>query len=71
MKVTANISDSIIEEIKELTHQSTITEAITIALTQWLDMNHIKKLNIEVRDKPLEFQSGYSADSIREMNREK
>ncbi|MCK5200125.1 MAG: hypothetical protein KAR21_17330 [Spirochaetales bacterium] len=71
MKVTANIADSIIEEVKELTHQSTITEAITIALKQWIDMYHIKALNTEVMDRPFEFQSGYSAASIRELNRKR
>jgi len=71
MKVTANISDSIIDEVKELTNQSTITEAITMALKQWIDMYHIKALNIEVRDRPFEFQSGYSADSIRDTNRKR
>lgn len=71
MKVTANISDSIIDEVKELTNQSTITGAITMALKQWIDMYHIKALNTEVRDRPFEFQSGYSADSIRDTNRKR
>ncbi len=71
MKVTANIADSIIEEVKEYTNKTTITEAITIALKQWLDLCHIKELNAEIMDKPLEFQSGYSASSIRETNRDR
>ncbi len=71
MKVTANIADSTIEEVKELTNKSTITEAITIALKQWIDMSHINALNTEVMDRPFEFQSGYSADLIRETNRKR
>ncbi len=69
MKVTANIADGIIEEVKELTNQSTITKAITIALKEWIDLYHIKVLNTEVMDGPLEFEPGYSADRVRETNR--
>ena len=71
MKVTAIIENSIIEEVRAITNQSTITGAITIALKQWIDMQHIKALNTEVMDRPFEFKSGYSANLIREENRKR
>ena len=38
MKVTAIIPDDLIKNVKEYTQSSTITEAITIALKDWVDM---------------------------------
>ena len=71
MKVTANISDALIEEVKEFTKKKTITEAITAALKEWLDLYHIKELNKEIYKKPLEFSSECDAFSTRETNRKR
>jgi hypothetical protein len=38
MKVTAIIADELINDVKVYTQSSTITEAITIALKDWIDM---------------------------------
>ncbi|MCB1604557.1 MAG: type II toxin-antitoxin system VapB family antitoxin [Gammaproteobacteria bacterium] len=37
MKVTALISDELIEEVKRLTEGKNITESITIALREWVE----------------------------------
>ena len=44
MKVTAIIADDLIYEVKEHTHCSTVTEAITVALKDWIDLYNIKEL---------------------------
>lgn len=66
MKVTAIIEDKLIEEVKAASESSTITEAITIALRDWLDIYHIKELNKEISQKPIKIESG---NRIRELNR--
>lgn len=67
MKVTAIISDELINEVKRYSNSSTTTEAITIALKDWLDIHHIKELNARISKKPFNFD--YSAGEIRELNR--
>jgi hypothetical protein len=69
MKVTAIISDKLIEEIKKLTKGKNITESITIALEEWLAIKRIKELNQIVREQPLEFRTYFTAGDIRETNR--
>lgn len=66
MKVTAIIEDNLINEVKIASKSSTITEAITIALKDWLDVYHIKELNREITKKPINIES---AHKIRELNR--
>jgi hypothetical protein len=43
MKVTAIIADDLVNDVKAYTKSSTITEAITIALKDWLDLYYIKE----------------------------
>jgi len=38
MKVTAIIADDLVNSVKTYTRSSTITEAITIALKDWVDL---------------------------------
>jgi hypothetical protein len=70
MKVTALISDEIINEVRSLSGGETITEAITIALKEWISQTRIRQLNREVVREPLLFYDGYSADAIRDLNRQ-
>ena len=65
MKVTAIIADDLINNIKEYTRSSTVTEAITIALKDWLDMYHIKELNKKIEQNPIYIEGR----QIREINR--
>ena len=43
MKVTIDIDDELINEIKTYTNSSTITESITVALKDCIDTYQIKK----------------------------
>ncbi|MCL2128961.1 MAG: hypothetical protein FWH35_01230 [Treponema sp.] len=66
MKVTAIIDDNLVNNVKVFTRSSTITEAITIALKDWLDMYNIKELNKSIAKKPIVINNG---QQIRETNR--
>ena len=66
MKVTAIIEDALVNTVKEFTHSSTVTEAITIALKDWIDVYNIKELNKEISKNPIIIENG---DEIRKVNR--
>jgi hypothetical protein len=44
MKVTAIIADDLVNNVKAYTRSSTVTEAITIALQDWLDVHAITEM---------------------------
>ena len=66
MKVTAIIDDDLVNNVKLYTQSSTVTEAITIALKDWLDMYNIKELNKKISNNPIFIDNG---QKIREINR--
>ena len=66
MKVTAIIADDLVYSVKEYTQSSTVTEAITIALKDWVDIHNIKKLNEQIKQTPIFIKDG---QNIREINR--
>ena len=66
MKVTAIIADDLIVNAKELTHSSTVTEAITIVLKDWIDLYNIKELNKKIKQDPIAINNG---KKIRSLNR--
>ena len=66
MKVTAIIDDNLVNSVKVCTRSSTVTEAITIALKDWLDMYNIKELNKKISNNPIFIDNG---QKIREINR--
>jgi hypothetical protein len=66
MKVTAIIEDTLVNNVKEFTHSSTVTEAITIALRDWIDIYCIKELNKQVSNKPIHINTG---EKTRQINR--
>ena len=68
MKVTAIIDDNLVNNVKAFTRSSTVTEAITIALKDWVDMYNIKELNKSIAKKPIIIDNG---QQIRETNRSK
>ena len=68
MKVTAIIADDLVNDVKAYTRSSTVTEAITIALKDWLDIHKIKELNNKISQNPLFIDNG---EQIREINRSK
>ena len=69
MKVTAIIPDNLISEVKQLSKGKNITDSLLIALNEWVDLKNISKLNLHVKKHPLQFQSKYTAEKIREINR--
>jgi len=66
MKVTAIIADDLVNSVKAYTQSSTVTEAITIALKDWVDIYNIKELNKKVKQNPINIADG---QNIREINR--
>jgi len=66
MKVTAIIADDLIDTVKEYTQSSTVTDAITIALKEWIDIYNIKKLNKKIAQNPIHINNG---QKIRKINR--
>ena len=66
MKVTAIIADDLVNDVKAYTRSSTVTEAITIALKDWLDIYNIKELNKQIAQNPICINNG---QQIREINR--
>ena len=66
MKVTAIIADDLINNVKLYTRSSTITEAITIALKDWINNYNIKELNKQIENNPIFIDNG---QNIRDLNR--
>jgi len=66
MKVTAIIADDLVNNVKAYTRSSTVTEAITIALKDWLDLYNIKELNKKISQNPIQIDN---YRQIREVNR--
>ena len=66
MKVTAIIADELVNDVKAYTRSSTVTEAITIALKDWVDIYNIKELNKQIKQNPINIRNG---QNIREKNR--
>jgi hypothetical protein len=69
MKVTALIPDEIVDEVKIYSGGKNITDAITIALKEWLKVQKIKNLNANIEKHPLDFVNDYSAEKVRNLNR--
>jgi len=68
MKVTAIIDDKTIEEAMKYSRASTITEALKVALKEYITLQKLKELGKMVKKDPMKFR--YSADEIRNVNRE-
>jgi len=68
MKVTALIPDKLVQETKTLSNAKNITEALIIALNTYIALKKLKAMGESVRVKPLKFR--YSAEKVRELNRE-
>lgn len=67
MKVTTNLPDALIEELKADNPGKNLTEAVQIAIEAWLSQRKIRRVISEVRESPLEFTA--DAESIRKVNR--
>lgn len=69
MKVTAILPDRLVKDVNKLAGGKTLTESLTIALQDWSDLQKVKKLNEQIRERPLEFNTGFSAAAVRKLNR--
>ena len=69
MKITALISDKLIEEVKEFTKGKNITETLIKALSEWIQMQKIKNLNATISKNPLKFRKNFSPRQTRVINR--
>jgi hypothetical protein len=67
MKVTAILPDELIASVRTLTRGRNITDALKIALDDWVKMQQLQALNLRVSEKPLAFR--YNAENIRNTNR--
>jgi hypothetical protein len=70
MKVTALLPDDIIEEVKKLSGGKNITESLLIALQDYISRQKIRKAILKVKEKPLQFKDGFTAEKARNLNRE-
>ena len=71
MKVTALIPDELLNDVKTLSKGKNITEAMIIAMREWVSSKRLRQLNEKVRQTPLEFSDGFSAKKARTVNRRK
>ena len=69
MKVTALIPDDLIEEVREYTKGKNITDSLIKALSEWIEMQKIKNLNIRVSKNPFKFHKDFSPQKTRMINR--
>jgi len=69
MKVTAILPDDIVRDVQEYTGGKNITDSLLKALKDWLYLKRIEKLNSALTKNPVEFRKGFTAESIRELNR--
>ena len=65
MKVSAIIPDEIITDVQEYTESKNVTDSLIKALTDWLYIKRIQKLNREVRKEPLQFAEGFNIETLR------
>ncbi len=68
MKVTAIIPDEIINDVRKYTDGKNITDSLIRALNDWLYAKRIENLNDRLSKSPLQFQEGFSAEQIRNLN---
>ena len=68
MKVTAIIEDKTIEEAMKYFQASTITEALKVALKEYIALQKLKELSKMIKKNPMKFN--HSADETRTINRE-
>ena len=68
MKVTAIIPDEVLKDVQEFSEGKNLTDSLIRALNDWLYIKRIQKLNEELKKEPLQFNDGFSAESIRKSS---
>lgn len=69
MKVTALLPDPLIKKVQHFSKGKNITDALVIALSDWVAQKKILELNAKVESDPLKFRKGFSAQKGRFLNR--
>lgn len=69
MKITAIIPDKIVSDVRDLTQSKNFTESLIKALSEWISFQKIKRMNLEIKKRPLGFNDNFSANSVRDLNR--
>lgn len=67
MKVTAILPDRLIRDVKTFAKTRTTTEALVVALSDWLRAKKLTCLGEEVAKNPLKFQIGFDTERLREL----
>ena len=67
MKVTANIPDALVNDLKSLNPDVNLTEALRAAIVSYIRLNRRKRIISEIREAPLEFS--VNAFEMRDLNR--
>ena len=69
MKITALLPDQLVKDVQKLSNGKNLTESITIALNEWTSLEKLKQLNKKLKQHPLKFVDGFSAQMVRKINR--
>jgi hypothetical protein len=67
MKVTAIIPDDVIKDVQKFSAGKNITESLIKALSDWLYVKRVQRLNEDLKNEPLNFIDGFSMESTREI----
>jgi hypothetical protein len=67
MKVTAIIPDDVIKDVQKFSAGKNLTESLIKALSDWLYIKRVQKLNEDLKNEPLNFIDGFSVESTREI----
>ncbi|WP_192348236.1 type II toxin-antitoxin system VapB family antitoxin [Algoriphagus sp. Y33] len=68
MKVTALIEDELIQDVMEISGAKNITEALRIALRDYLSRKKLRELADQIVAEPIAFT--YGADKLRDANQQ-
>lgn len=71
MKITAILPDDLISDIQKYTNGKNITDSLSIALSEYLKIIKLKKLNDKVSNSTLAFKDNFSASKVRDLNRKR
>lgn len=69
MKVTALINDELVNNVLKLSKGKNITEGLVIALEDYVYRRKMEMLIEDIKNEPLQFRDDFTAESIRELNR--
>jgi hypothetical protein len=68
MKVTALIPDELVREAQILSNARNVTDAMIIALKNYVALQRLKAMGNEIDERPLQFSQ--TAEEIRDLNRQ-